>query len=98
MSDLLTQGLTLAAYGMGTVFVFLSILVGLTALMSTLVNRLIPHQNSGTNTNEDTMPNRSQADLMRGTATHAIHPHLLVAMTSAVKAYRRDHPNQGDQS
>lgn len=98
MSELLTQGLTLAAYGMGTVFVFLSLLVGATALMSKSVNRLIPSVTGSTNTNEDTMSNRSQTDQGRGAVTNAIHPHLLVAITTAVKAYRRDHPNQGDQN
>jgi len=37
MSDLLLQGLNLALYGMGTVFVFLTMLVGVTALMSLLL-------------------------------------------------------------
>jgi oxaloacetate decarboxylase gamma subunit len=37
MSELLSQGLNLALYGMGTVFVFLTLLVGATILMSSLV-------------------------------------------------------------
>lgn len=37
MSDLLLQGLNLALYGMGTVFVFLTMLVGVTSLMSLLL-------------------------------------------------------------
>lgn len=37
MSDLMAQGVDLAALGMGTVFLFLTILVGATALMSRLV-------------------------------------------------------------
>lgn len=37
MSDLLLEGLNLAMYGMGTVFVFLTLLVGATTLMSRLL-------------------------------------------------------------
>lgn len=37
MPDLMTQGLNLALYGMGTVFFFLTLLVGATMLMSLLV-------------------------------------------------------------
>jgi len=40
MPELLVQGLTLAAYGMGTVFIFLSLLVGATVVMSKSVNHL----------------------------------------------------------
>ena len=37
MSDLMSQGLNLALYGMGTVFFFLTLLVAATMLMSKLV-------------------------------------------------------------
>lgn len=37
MSDLMSQGLNLALYGMGTVFFFLTLLVVATMLMSVLV-------------------------------------------------------------
>ena len=94
MSDLLTQGLTLAAYGMGTVFVFLSLLVGATALMSKSVNRWSRRSNAGA----DIVPARSQADLMHGATVSVIKPQLLAAITSAVSAYRRDHPSQSDQN
>ena len=40
-SSLITQGLDLLLYGMGTVFTFLTLLVGITAAMSGLVNRLV---------------------------------------------------------
>ena len=39
-SSLIAQGLDLLLYGMGTVFTFLTLLVGVTMLMSALVNRL----------------------------------------------------------
>ena len=41
---LLQQGIELMIYGMGTVFVFLAILVVVTTTMSTLVNRFFPEQ------------------------------------------------------
>ena len=42
MPELVSEGLNLALYGMGTVFVFLTVLVGVTHLMSWLVLRLSP--------------------------------------------------------
>ena len=43
MPGLMSQALELALYGMGTVFMFLTVLVGVTKLMSYLVRRgLIP--------------------------------------------------------
>lgn len=41
-ADLLTQGVELMLVGMGTVFVFLTLLVGATTLMSRVVLRLQP--------------------------------------------------------
>ncbi len=43
-STLIAQGLDLMLYGMGTVFTFLTLLVGITSLMSQAVNRLVPEQ------------------------------------------------------
>lgn len=40
-STLVTQGLDLMLYGMGTVFAFLTLLVGITTLMSSVVNKLV---------------------------------------------------------
>ncbi len=42
--DLLAEGLGLMLLGMGTVFVFLTILVYATSLMSTLVQKYVPAQ------------------------------------------------------
>lgn len=42
MSSLWQQGLELMLYGMGTVFVFLALLVLTTSLMSALVQRFLP--------------------------------------------------------
>ncbi len=41
-ADLLTQGVELMLVGMGTVFVFLTLLVGATTLMSRVIIRLQP--------------------------------------------------------
>ena len=41
-AGLLEQGLTLMLVGMGTVFVFLTLLVAATSLMSALTARLLP--------------------------------------------------------
>ena len=43
-SILIAQGLDLLVFGMGTVFTFLTLLVGITRIMSTLVNRLAPQE------------------------------------------------------
>lgn len=47
MPDLMTQGLNLALYGMGTVFFFLTLLVGATMLMSLLVPSAELEKNEG---------------------------------------------------
>ena len=41
-ATLISQGTDLMLYGMGTVFTFLTVLVGITSLMSSVVNRLAP--------------------------------------------------------
>ena len=43
-STLISQGLDLMLYGMGTVFTFLTLLVGITTLMSVVVNKLVVEQ------------------------------------------------------
>ena len=45
--DLLSQGVELMLVGMGTVFVFLTVLVGATTLMSTLVLKRVPADLTG---------------------------------------------------
>ena len=42
MNDLMLAGLELMLVGMGTVFVFLTLLVGATSLMSRIVMRIAP--------------------------------------------------------
>ena len=43
-SQLISQGLDLMLYGMGTVFIFLTVLVAITTFMSTTVNKIAPEQ------------------------------------------------------
>jgi oxaloacetate decarboxylase gamma subunit len=43
-SQLISQGLDLMLYGMGTVFIFLTVLVAITTMMSTTVNKIAPEQ------------------------------------------------------
>ncbi len=43
-ATLIEQGLDLMLYGMGTVFVFLTVLVVVTALMSAIIGRWVPDQ------------------------------------------------------
>ena len=45
--QLLTDAVTLMGLGLGTVFVFLTLLVGVTSLMSTVVNRIAPARVAG---------------------------------------------------
>lgn len=76
MSDLVLQGFNLVLYGMGTVFTFLTLLVGSTVLMSLLLRdppkpvALAPEQ----------MPSVSDVD-----------PKMLAVVTAAVDAHRRRH-------
>ena len=43
-SQIISQGLDLMLYGMGTVFIFLTVLVAITTIMSTTVNKIAPEQ------------------------------------------------------
>lgn len=43
-SQLISQGLDLMLYGMGTVFIFLTVLVAITSMMSATVNKIAPEQ------------------------------------------------------
>lgn len=53
MDDLLLQGLNLMLVGMTTVFVFLTLLVGATTLMSKVVTRFVPTVVMGEAVGED---------------------------------------------
>ena len=52
-NSLINEGLTLMLVGMGTVFVFLTVLVGATTLMSRLVMRYTPGPPTGGGADEE---------------------------------------------
>ena len=72
---MIEQGLELVLFGMGTVFVFLTMLVFVTGLMSTLVLKF-----------SAPIPQLSKA--VTGTVSD---PALIAAAAAAVKRYREDH-------
>ncbi|MBO6556821.1 MAG: OadG family protein [Pseudomonadales bacterium] len=67
MSPLVSEGLSLALYGMGTVFVFLTVLVFATMLMSWLVLKTVPASEPE---RSDTSNSKKMAAI-----TAAIHAH-----------------------
>jgi len=82
MSPLLSQATDLVFYGMGTVFVFLTVLVAMTMLMSNLLARgdfanagqdsnTIGSQDGGTNANNQ-----------------SVDPKLVAAISAAVRRHR----------
>jgi len=79
MEDLISQGAELALFGMGTVFVFLTVLIGATHLMSTLVLRFSPVV-------------VDEPAAAAGTAAPA-DGELLAVISSAIQQYRKDHGN-----
>jgi len=78
---LIDQGLNLMLFGMGTVFVFLTILVFATTLMSALVNRLIPV------TQVDPAP--TQAAPIAAATPITVSPSIVSAIEKAVAAHRQ---------
>jgi len=72
---MIEQGLELVLFGMGTVFVFLTMLVFVTGLMSTLVLKF-----------SAPIPQLSKAVTGAGS-----DPALMAAAAAAVKRYREDH-------
>lgn len=75
MSELIAAGLDLVIYGMGTVFVFLTVLVLVTMAMSALVQLSIR-----LGTNGDEMDGDVSSDTV-----------LMAAVTAAVKSFRKGH-------
>jgi oxaloacetate decarboxylase gamma subunit len=70
--SLFEQGLSLMIYGMGTVIIFLSILVLLTALMSTILTRWFPEA-------KDKPVQSAQAD---------IDPRIIAVIQAAIDKHR----------
>ena len=74
MSDLMSQGLNLALYGMGTVFFFLTLLVIATMLMS----RLVPV--------EELEPSAGQQEIER---QGRVDPKIRAAIGAAIRQHRQ---------
>ncbi len=83
-NNLINEGLNLMMFGMGFVFVFLTLLVFATGLMSRLVTRYIP---------EPAPIARKSPRLAATPAAAAADDQQLVAVISAaIKKYRSHHP------
>jgi oxaloacetate decarboxylase gamma subunit len=74
--QLLTDAVNLMGLGLSTVFVFLTLLVGVTSLMSTLVNRLAPAKAIATT--------QAQAAPIEPTSDES----LLAVIAAAIHAHR----------
>lgn len=79
MPDILIEALDLALYGMGTVFIFLTVLVGLTTLMSKIALYL------------DELNPPAPELTAKQPASDQPSPALLAAISAAVKQYRERH-------
>jgi oxaloacetate decarboxylase gamma subunit len=78
---LIDQGLNLMLFGMGTVFVFLTILVFATTVMSTLVNRF------AATAKVEQAP--TQAAPIAATTQLTVSPNIVSAIEKAVAAHRQ---------
>lgn len=79
---IIDQGFSLMLYGMGTVFVFLTILVFATGLMSTLVNKFSPEK--AVEPKKTPKPSSNNT----GSAT-APSPQVLDAIKQAIAVHRQ---------
>lgn len=77
MDSLVSEGLNLMVYGMGFVFVFLTLLVFVTTMMSKLVNKFLP---------EPIVEQKAKASAPQATANN---DELLAVLTAAVHKYRK---------
>lgn len=77
--NLLQQGIDLMVYGMGTVIVFLTILVILTGIMSRLVQRYFPDP-------VVVEPKKSRAPAAAGAA---VEPHIQRVIEEAIRQHRK---------
>ncbi|MDK1023483.1 MAG: OadG family transporter subunit [Gammaproteobacteria bacterium] len=76
MESMLVKGMELAIYGMGSVFLFLTVLVMATSLMSRLILAFEPEE----------VPQRGPK--ITGQLTE---PRLIAVITATVKQFRSDH-------
>ncbi len=77
---LIDQGINLMLFGMGTVFIFLTILVFATNLMSKIVNRLVPQVE----------PILTPTPLnTAATEPHSVSPLIVSAIRQAISTHRQ---------
>lgn len=76
MDNLMSEGLNLMVFGMGFVFVFLTLLVFATGFMSKLVNKLVPE------------PEPKPKKAVAPAAAAGNNDELIAVMTAAVHQYR----------
>lgn len=77
--NLIDQGISLMLFGMGTVFVFLTVLVFATTFMSKVVNRLVPEDVKNSNITPQAAATNTPAE---------VSPRALEAIKLAIKAHR----------
>jgi oxaloacetate decarboxylase gamma subunit len=87
-TSLLSQGLELLLYGMGTVVVFLTLLVYATRLMSRLILRFFPEP--------VTLPRRAPTAVVP--ETPSVSPELLAAIAAAVHQHRAQRAARAETS
>lgn len=80
---LIDQGINLMLFGMGTVFVFLTILVFATTIMSKLVHRFSPEEQAAESNTTSTPQAVSQ------TAPQAASPQVISAIEKAIAQHRQ---------
>lgn len=78
MESLISQGLSLMVFGMGFVFVFLTLLVGVTTLMSKLVMKFEP----------EAVPVQKKRKTATPKVAQAENDELVAVITAAVHQYR----------
>ena len=76
-TSLISQGVDLLLYGMGTVFTFLTLLVGLTTLMSSTVNRYAKEEPMTCNTDGHQIH------------TALVEPKIVKVIQAAIDQHRR---------
>ncbi|MBV1879755.1 MAG: OadG family protein [Pseudomonadales bacterium] len=98
MPDLISQALNLVLYGMGSVFLFLTVLVGCTMLMSYLLGLTNTSDtlSSGTLSSGTLSSGASPSGAMPEAASGAdgVSPQVVAAISAAVKRYRMGRSKQ----
>ncbi len=77
--SLMAQGLSLLVYGMGTVFVFLALLVVITTAMSRLIHKFFPDLPE---------PERAARNFQAAPSPQTVEPRVLAVITAAVAQHR----------